>query len=486
MCMSRLQGQASNIWQRWKHLSQYFDASARSLSDRRRSTTGLLALPPEIVRTITEYLSPPERACLLLCNQYLLAVIGKDTLAGLQRGTDEEDGDRDVFLIILTRDLPHHFFCYECSRLHRQVCVGPLGPALQPHNPLPCVAYPHRQSFWGRLGAQGLKWCGLTFSHVQLAMKRYRYGPEHGISTDSLAFVSVSDQNDDQTAQRTTKLVSVDAHIFPEPETFCLRVQQWVMLRSTELRDILPVARSVEICHHLDDLTWHVRQAIESNMDSHWPEITLPIISDVSNCDWCCTDFQIELRMVGDDSLAMVITKWLDLGAGLSLKDIKWSSRPFRRHGKLIPERPGQVRMRFETQDFLSQDSLLSRNAEYLNSGNFRNVMDRWDNDAWILQAGKRLPLTERFKPNAGWWIVTGLILLTLFDFSIRLGDSSLHHYRAIEWLSAALKTTSVIVGPAMSIRFVAAFDFYTILEELYHLGYEVKVALLSRKSQPQ
>ena len=375
----------------------------------------LITLPPELVQIIASHLSLPDKCCLLLCNHYIFAAIGKGVLSDLQPGTNEEEGDRERFVTRLTRDLPSQFFCHNCSRIHSQDRVGPPGPAMQPQHRLPCPASPRETILRYMLIAHPyprLNRYLLTFSHVQLAMKRHRHGPKHGVSTDSLTFVSVHILDNDPNGKRMTTLLSVEARIISHPESFGLRIQTWALLKSTKIDELLSASRFVMICDHI--LGSDISRLIEAEIGPYKTKIETSVTIDLLRCRQCGTEYQIQLRMLGEEGLALVITKWLDLGLGLTPNDIKWRYLRAEYRKEAISELPENIRRRFESVSALSQDALSSRNASYLLEDRFMKVMDWWEDWSWILQAGERLPFVESAKRWLRWVLMSPFFWITL------------------------------------------------------------------------
>lgn len=238
------------------------------------------------------------------------------------------------------------------------------------------------------------------YSHVQLAMKRYRHGPEHGISTESLSYVEVQISGKKKDPERMTTLMSVEARVSLKTTALCLRIQQLMFLRTSDPEKLLTSIELVGICDHLNSWTEPISQLAKSELGSRCTNIKSPISTSVKKCRKCNTDFQIEIRTLGDEGLAFVITKWLDLGSGLTPTDIKWSYYRLENRSPKIDASvvPGDVRLLFENEPGLSQDSLSSQNASYLSKDRFMKVMDsRWG-DKWMLQGGKRMSFFERLK----------------------------------------------------------------------------------------
>ncbi|KKA23813.1 F-box domain-containing protein [Rasamsonia emersonii CBS 393.64] len=209
-----------------------------------------------------------------------------------------------------------------------------------------------------------------------LAMKRHYYGPGHGPSTESLSFTEV------QASDEATTLLSVEARICPAPASLCLRIQQWVVMSSVKADTILSKTPSTLICGHIGSGHTVVSRIVESRS----PEIF--------KCRYCNIDYQLEIKEYPDDRSALVITKWLDLGSGLTPNDPRWRVHiGMGRHAELgASSEAGDVRRRFENGQGLSQDALSCQNESYVMTPNDRSgILDCWGKDIWIQQAGKRL-----------------------------------------------------------------------------------------------
>ena len=225
-------------------------------------------------------------------------------------------------------------------------------------------------------------------------MKRHRHDLEHDISIESLSFTEVQMSGTEDDAKRITTLLSVEARICPEPMNLCLRIQQWALLSFTKRDITLFKIEFVMIRDHMHVRSWKIRPLIDSQLKPGRTESEDRVCPKVLKCRYCNTDFQIETKQLRNEGLALVITTWLDLGPGLTPMDIKW--RVHRASPKIpdigVLDMPGDVRLRFESEPGLSQDSLSCQNASYLIANRFLRVMDHWENCTWVLQAGKRLP----------------------------------------------------------------------------------------------
>jgi hypothetical protein len=122
-------------------------------------------------------------------------------------------------------------------------------------------------------------------------------------------------------------------------------------------------------------------------------EFECRVSPDVLECRYCNMDFQVEIKKVGDEELALVITKWLDLGSGLTPMDPMWRAHlgSHRAAERAKVGEAGVIRLRFESEPGPSLDSLSRQNALYLNGKRFMGAMDRLYHRTWILQGSKRL-----------------------------------------------------------------------------------------------
>lgn len=121
--------------------------------------------------------------------------------------------------------------------------------------------------------------------------------------------------------------------------------------------------------------------------------------SEVHQCRPCHLDFQLECRDLDGMGLAIVVTKWLDLGAGLGMIPGKYKGADLI-HALLdrseensgASNQIGEIRLAFEKENGLSQEEISLRNASYLRKKRYRRIMGGWPVGTWILQAGQPVP----------------------------------------------------------------------------------------------
>ena len=148
-----------------------------------------------------------------------------------------------------------------------------------------------------------------TFSHLQLAMQRHRLGSEYGIPPESFAYTEVQRIGNSHTHFNSTTLFSVEARICPQPLGLYLRTQLWILFHTAQCKG------SFRICDHI----------------SQYPfgQFLLPRLNhtrsqtNISTCLECNMDLQVKIEEVTNEGPAIVVTKWIDLGAGLCPMDPK-------------------------------------------------------------------------------------------------------------------------------------------------------------------
>lgn len=95
---------------------------------------------------------------------------------------------------------------------------------------------------------------------------------------------------------------------------------------------IAPKIISNHVCPH-----WRFGYYNPSRLDkkiacrvSHWDDLWLnfkcPTCSGLFQCDVCPTEFQIDVKNFLKNGVALILTRWLDLGEGRNLSDPRYAS----------------------------------------------------------------------------------------------------------------------------------------------------------------
>jgi len=325
----------------------------------------LAGLPPELFLLISDLLSVVDFTCLSLCNRRfrelsLRQIIGQSPLTKHEKLS---------VLNRLERDSPEYFACDICHVLHQYDGSESFGLSKWHHERtcrLPCV-----DKWLSYLFALDIRFdrnYRLSFLQLKLAMRRFYYGPRAGISTDSLSCTQVT-----QCPPDMILLFSHEAEIYPKLPGLHLRIQDIVLAKTqdTLVRVLRNISKSnpVRICVHYGPPTiiWFVKSLLRRQ-----------VASLTHNCGSCNTDSDI--KIVGCDSqIALIVTRWTNLGPGLTQEDPLWKTHAFPsgRRGRLDhPPHPTSFcspRLCFEKTTSCSYEELQSRNLGYLKDQQYKN-----------------------------------------------------------------------------------------------------------------
>lgn len=201
-------------------------------------------------------------------------------------------------------------------------------------------------------------------------MRRHHYGPEFGISTEAISFTQVQLHP----TWKTSTLFSVDAQICSEPASLCLRIQQMMYMKGHQPALVSSLASS-----RLPTTTWFCGHFFKYKLDCICSDLLVAYSegkrapSSDHTCRECRAEFLIGIHKHKGD-LALVITKWINLGAGSTPDDPQWSvhsSEPLKDHSKV----EGNARVFFEHASPRSLEALRFRNLSYLKNERYKKVM---------------------------------------------------------------------------------------------------------------
>lgn len=325
--------------------------------EQKRTLDGL---PVEILLLISDLLSYEDINCLSLSNSRLFTVLERQRKKlRLPIGSDKVP-----ILRRLEHDLPDYFMCHCCFVLHKfdgSQCSTVLNSPYGWPDAIRCAdKLKHAIIILGFSRTNYI----FYFFYIQLAMKRFYHGPHFGISTESLSYTEVQEYDDSVT------LFSLEAQICPGGErlscspthsglftcqgsletlnppisseetqysgeylgrytqselpNLCLRIQDIMLLArnqpyllSSGGTSFVPRPPSC-ICAHLSPGVFSlIRQMVLSYTAGDRP-------IDYATCDICNTDYELQLIECNEYDLALVITRWMNLGPGLSLDNPQW------------------------------------------------------------------------------------------------------------------------------------------------------------------
>jgi hypothetical protein len=352
----------------------------------RPATEHLLDLPPEVLLSIADFLPTTSASCLALCNRLLSRILGPRVWTSLQH---QEQVDRIAFLSALAKDLPQYFVCHHCVRLHRSSAVQ--WPRSVPHRQsLPCVSKDVGLSYlWSSHYL-------LKFAHIQIAMKRHCYGSDHGFPLEAFLHTEV-ELND---ARGTTTLLSVEARIVSDE--LLMRSQQWILLPRDRSDEFFTKGLLHHLCEHIRTVQGTVKDDMLSNLvrsKINQLEDQRRCSTQTLQCPECHMDFLMDAMDFKERGLAMFVTRWINLGAGVAPMDAKWRShlRIPMPEGVVHQSHPaGSIRASFENHGGQSLEEITAENILKLFSRRERKLVTRGsDGLVW----------KWRF-PGSSWWYI--------------------------------------------------------------------------------
>lgn len=382
-------------------------------------------LPSELIHMVIESLPLIDIACLALCNHSLERFLKP----AVQRLSNDSHL-RMEFLTRLSRDVPEYYICFMCARLHPWRKIESPSPTFKLFD---CTKSLPREKWYLRWPMfRGVYPYGtfydIHFVHLQLAMRRYYYGPEFGIPAESLFYTEVAtwplgDNGRVSTASKSkpispelhhmTSLKSVEARISisaPGPG-LCLRTQEMAVARREDISKMFKSSGSdfMCVCRHigvfpsalsmLDLRTTGLRDLITSLIAQYSGNGSGKPIN-WQRCQSCNTSWKLEIRDLGND-ICLVSTRWVDLGPGLTPEDARWRIHHYHGPGMMLNDHDlvGDPRVRFEEDSIqgssaLTEDELFRRNISFLRGQAYQTRMVRWGPSRWYL-AGEILEKGE-------------------------------------------------------------------------------------------
>jgi hypothetical protein len=340
---------------------------------------GLLDLPLELVLQIAELVPPVSVACFALCNRQLRRGLKRRARAFFRAANHNE---RIEYLTLLARDLPARFVCHTCFRLHRRSDVQLPGSTSR-HRSRRCIY----EAPSLRPGAT-FKF-KVKFAHVHLIMKRHYHGAAHGLPLETLRHVEI----DKGVNWGVTRLLSVDATI--DSNELLLRSQQWILLRRSQRQEFARYEIFEALCYHVETGQldrFRMRDFVSTRLERLDSGERSEV--EVLQCQECDMDYTVDAVLFGKSRIAMLVTRWFNLGAGVDPLDEKWLCH----HTHLSDRTPhdvGTIRARFESHGERSVQKLTAENIALLSSHHKRRMGP-------LFSAFTSLPRVHGVSPHLG------------------------------------------------------------------------------------
>ncbi|EPS34240.1 hypothetical protein PDE_09204 [Penicillium oxalicum 114-2] len=302
----------------------------------------LTELPPELMLMIMRSLSPSDKASLALsCWKMMDAVTREgvrkiDEILGEHKQGDTES-ERCLFLRKIVEDIPDHYLCYNCGRLHLWEAVPHPGDYPFENELCPTFQIPpifSKMAVWDCSDAH----YHLDFAHIHLATRRQIRGPEYGIHPEMLSYVEVKPEYLSAVTtlpepemffqKHTVRVTTIDARVSPEPVSFYLRAQSMRVGHETLLKDRVikdPAASWRDFirqneCAHLRCRPRPHWEPTLSEVIASFSQYVQPPVSPgrklVTPCRDCRTLFKYETRRFEGGYLVLIVTRYVDLGPG--------------------------------------------------------------------------------------------------------------------------------------------------------------------------
>ena len=322
-------------------------------------------LPLEMIQYIASFLPSSAAAAFALCNHYLRYALGAQYWMELREPRQRKE--RELFLQLLDRDLLDHVFCHHCARLHLSTPPG-MGDwdDVQLYNRMRL-----RRCYDEEMRARTYFYYPHTFrfENVQMAMKLHRLGLDTKKYLEALSHV-------ERTSYPLPHVEIFHARIVSDE--MIIRAQHWFYLIPDG--PILKLSREVSPCprvcahlqsslHYIDDNTLtkllHCKVRHINKKQDPCTQCT-----GLTQCRYCPTEMQIDVKMFRGWGTALVVTKWLAVGSGESPQDPKWLSHLQANDIQTIPAFPfkaGTIKEAFEQQaNFNFESPLTPKIAEQL------------------------------------------------------------------------------------------------------------------------
>ncbi|KAJ5819621.1 hypothetical protein N7474_005212 [Penicillium riverlandense] len=230
-------------------------------------------------------------------------------------------------------------------------------------------------------------------------MRRFYYGPQFGISAESLFYIEVAVHAPDplfkNSAVPVTSLMSIEARIYPTAPSLCVRIQELAFVKRHNVWDLFPDCEPLSMCGNigphrfLNVLKAHIESYCSSGRASTRP-------ADYGRCPTCNTSYKLELRELDQANICLVVTRWLDLGPGLNPNDVQWKTHVDYSRG-MDGDTPDLIdsRQRFEDDsmqaaDSFSEEAAYRRNVSLLQNQEYRRVMTPITTQRWIMRSREK------------------------------------------------------------------------------------------------
>ncbi|KAJ5736815.1 uncharacterized protein N7483_001940 [Penicillium malachiteum] len=173
-------------------------------------------------------------------------------------------------------------------------------------------------------------------------MRWFRYGPAYGLSPDTAFFTQVNVHplskfkgsrlasfspgpvNEMFYKGYLTHIFSVEARAYPTTPSLVLGLQDIGVVSRDFAPMLIPKEEvvSISICRHFHTVNQEPFNLFKSHIEAYCANRSQGISR--GNCKECNTEYEIRVQEADTHDVTLTITRWIDLGSGLSLEDIRW------------------------------------------------------------------------------------------------------------------------------------------------------------------
>ncbi|KAL4874561.1 hypothetical protein BJY04DRAFT_224904 [Aspergillus karnatakaensis] len=342
-------------------------------------------LPPELVLNIINDLDPIDRMCLSMVCSYLNSVV---KIPPLESNPFYNTFDYELRMKLIRRlaiDLPHQYACLYCAKLHSlNEIPHPAFPNPDEHDPcimtrlqVPYVVNPLSLLLTIHINEPSRYW----FRHYHLTSaiaKHYRSGTQGSIHTH-INYTEICTKSHPS----ITTLLSVRARIASisnKNPSLILQIQNW-MLFHTPLISLPPRSyyiRDLPICAH-QSLKGPFRLQQSGIIGEHLTGASCYLSPEnpcsYSVCGECGVEYEVTIHSCGAYGMAIIVTKYVDLGDGQHMDDPRWAG--VSETARWLPW--GRDRVPMGLCGLFDSKAMVERNEGLLEGERFREALEeRW------------------------------------------------------------------------------------------------------------
>ena len=278
-------------------------------------SSSLGQLPVELILHITRFLDPASAASFSLCCRQISLIIGTQYLKALQH--EDRQSELYEFLTLLEPGLPDQVLCYYCKKFHaikhawRHTYKNLSYYSSTSRQPPKCWSVTRKS--WASSYISG----NFSWTVFQMAMKRYRQGRDYTRLLDLLSYHATTSWKPGHVRQTTTLLRIVNGSLLVREQRVFLPFQ------GDECWSACP--------HHAGSHFWkYLRDSM-----IHWDKLESRE-AGLMHCEYCLTEFRLDFKAFEKEGVAMVFTKWQNLGRGLFPWDLEWCSHIYKPEARLM------------------------------------------------------------------------------------------------------------------------------------------------------